>query len=340
MSFSQKLSTKLAATDFSRCLATVVGYGNMGREFVKALQALGVGQICVSSLSEESLLPLKDFENVTVVGGGYQRLKRKPGRDELAIIATPTAHLIPAAHHLRELGYRQFLIEKPISLWSTALKEFCKIFTHAQITVTSGYNRAAYPSLLELKHLAGQEGGITSCNYNFTEFTNRIDPKNYTPAESLRWGIANSLHVMSMAHALIGMPKLWKGHHADSAVSWHPAGSVFVGSGISERGVPFAYHADWGSTGRWFIEAHTKSASYRLCPLEQLSVRHSFKEDWREIPISSFAPNVKVGFAEQVASILNEEIRQDIPLISLKEACVLTEFGEDIFGYSNKKNDA
>jgi len=329
------LKDKIAATDFSDCQATVVGYGHMGKEFVKALQALKIGQICVCSLSKDSLSPLKDFGNVEAFDGGYQQLKRKPGPGELAIVSTPTAHLIPAAHHLRELGYRKFLIEKPISLWSKELREFCKLFAEANIPVASGYNRAAYPALLELKHLARQEGGITSCTYAFTEFTNRIDPKAYSDDEAMRWGIANSLHVMSMAHALIGMPKLWDSHRAGSAVSWHPAGSVFVGSGISEKGIPFAYHADWGSTGRWSVEVHTKKASYRLCPLEQLFVRYSFKEDWKEIPVTAFAPDVKVGFTEQVASMLKEEINREIPLISLEEACVLAQFGENVFGYEN-----
>lgn len=336
MSFAQKIAEKISRTDFSNCEATVIGYGNMGREFVKALQVLKIRKICVCSLSRELLLPLQDFGNITAVAGGYKRLKRKPAQNELAIIAIPIADLIPAAQHLRELDYRNFLIEKPISLWGKEIRKFCKIFADANITAVSGYNRAAYPSLLELKHLAEGDGGITSCTYAFTEFTNRIDPKAYTKEEARRWGIANSLHVMSMAHSLIGMPKDWNSHRgADSAVSWHPAGSVFVGSGISDRGIAFAYHADWGSTGRWSVEVHTKAASYRLCPLEQLSVRYSFKEGWKDIPVTSLAPDVKAGFVEQVASLLNKEIGREIPLIALEEACRLTEFAEDVFGYED-----
>lgn len=337
MTFSEQLKTKIAAADFSDCRATVVGYGNMGKEFVLALQALKVGQITVCSLSAQSLLSLKEFENITVFDGGYQNFKRKPDQDELAIVATPTAHLIPAALHLRELGYRKFLIEKPVSLWSEELREFYEAFADQKTKTVCGYNRAAYPALLELKHLTRLEGGITSCTYTFTEFTDRINPKAYSDDEAGRWGIANSLHVMSMAHTLIGMPKTWEAHCSGSAVSWHPAGSVFVGSGISEQDIPFVYHADWGSTGRWSLEVHTRKASYRCCPLEQLSVRRSFKEEWKEVPIACFAPDVKVGFAEQVAALFQEKIGCDIPLISLEGACRLIEFGEDVFGYENKK---
>lgn len=336
LAYSQALTSLLQEADFSKCSATVVGYGNMGREFVKALQSLGIKRIWVCRRSKEFPPELKSCGQITVVTGGYQQLKRRPGPGELAIIATPVADLIPAAYQLRELGYRKVLIEKPISLRAKELRAFASEFGDGQITVRCGYNRAAYPALLELKHRAGEEGGITSCTYTFTEFTNRIDPKAYPDEESRRWGIANSLHVMSMAHALIGMPKHWNAHRGGRAVAWHPAGSVFVGSGISEQGIPFAYHADWGSTGRWSVEAHTKAASYRLCPLEQLLVRRSFKEDWQEVTISAFAAEVKVGFVEQVASMLKEEIASKIPLLTLEQACRLTEFGEEVFGYENE----
>ena len=126
------------------------------------------------------------------------------------------------------------------------------------------YNRVAYPSFLEAYARASHEGGITSCTYTFTEMIKQDWPERFKPDELARWGIANSLHVMSMAHALIGLPQSWTGHQC-GALPWHPAGSVFVGSGISKLGIPFSYHADWGSTGRWSVEVHTAVSSYRLC---------------------------------------------------------------------------
>ena len=106
-----------------------------------------------------------------------------------------------------------------------------------------------------------------------------------------------------------------------------------MGSGTSDQGIPFAYHADWGSTGRWSVEVHSRHASYRLCPLERLFRRSSATSEWAEVPVSAFAPQVKAGITEQVAGMLHQEIRGRLPLMTLRDAAALTSFGEELFGY-------
>lgn len=336
--FCEKLAQEIASIDFSGFAVTVVGYGNMGKQYVKALRALGVKKIRVCSRSENSLKELKGIPDISVFSGGYQQFKEEIlNEEELAIIATPTDELISAVYHLREIGFRHFLIEKPLSFWSDEIRQFIKNFDGPGINAACAYNRVSYPSLLQAREFAEQEGGITSCTYTFTEFIHKLDPAKYTPDEMMRWGVANSLHVMSMAHGLIGLPQKWNTHISGSAVVWHPTGSVFVGSGISEREIPFTYHADWGSTGRWSVEIHTKKSSYRCCPLEKLYQRTSATTDWVEIPMKCFSPEVKVGFVEQVAAMLHPRIRQYVPFFSLQETLALTLFGEDVFKYASKK---
>lgn len=46
-----------------------------------------------------------------------------------------------------------------------------------------------------------------------------------------RWGIANSLHVISMANDLIGLPKEMQSYRFGK-LDWHPSGDRFVGSGV------------------------------------------------------------------------------------------------------------
>jgi hypothetical protein len=47
---------------------------------------------------------------------------------------------------------------------------------------------------------------------------------------------------------------------------------VFVGSGITEDGVLFSYHANWESAGRWGVEVNTAKRKLAFRPLEQLQV--------------------------------------------------------------------
>lgn len=332
---SVRLAAAIAAIDFSGCAATVIGYGNMGRQYVKALSALRVGRIRVCSRSEEPLRELKGAGGVTTIAGGFQQLDAKPLQGELGIVATPIADLVQASEHLVALGCKQILIEKPVSLRSSRILQLAEEFEKERVDAVCAYNRVAYPSFLETRAVTNEEGGITSCTYTFTEFVNRIRPGLFPDDEMARWGIANSLHVMSMAHGLIGLPAVWKSHRS-GLLPWHSTGAVFVGSGVSDRGISFAYHADWGSTCRWSVEVHTTHSSYRLCPLEKLLRRTSPTSDWEEVPVVTFAPQVKVGFVEQIAAMFSQKIRELVPLVSLRQAAALTKFGEDVFGYSDE----
>jgi len=331
-----EMAAILRTADLRQSAVTVVGYGKMGAQYVKALQALGCSQLTVCSRSAAPLAGLEGVGGIEVVAGGVERLTRRAQPGELAIVATPTLSLVDVTERLAALGYQRVLIEKPVSLWSSEITQLAQRLERQGIEAVCAYNRVAYPSLLEARWRAQEEGGITSCTYTFTEFIKRLDLTKYPPEELARWGIANSLHVISMAHALIGFPSTWQGHRAGS-LPWHPTGAVFAGSGKSERGTPFAYHADWGSTGRWSVEFHTPVSSYRLCPLEQLFRRTEPTADWAPVPVEAFAPEVKVGFAEQAAAMLNPVLRERIPLVSLRQAAALTRLTEDIFGYARKQ---
>lgn len=330
----------MAVSDFSGAKVTVLGYGAMGKEYVKALQALKVKEILVCSRSEAPLKELQGFKGITVQSGGYENLKAKPQEKELVIIALPVADLIPASKFLKELGYKKFLIEKPVSLYSSELESFLHQFETPGISAFCAYNRIAYPSLLEARGFAEAEGGITSCHYTLTEMVRSDWTERFSKEELSRWGASNTIHVISMAHALIGAPKSWQGSRSGDSLSWHPSGTTFVGSGVSEKNILFSYHADWSSKGRWGVEFYTSKAAYRFCPLEKLFRREVATKDWEEVPITTFAPGVKVGFAEQVAATLNTNVREKMGFVSLKEAYVWTRFAEEVFGYNGEKNHA
>ena len=327
---SADLAALIGSADFTVGAATIVGIGTMGRQYLAALRALGVPQIRICSRSPE---PLAAFQGtgIDTISGGIERLACAPGPDELGIIATPTASLAAAAERLASLGFRRLLIEKPVSLRSAEIDRLARRLEQDGVDAVCAYNRVAYPSCHEVRACAAREG-ITSCTYTVTERIKPDWPQRFPAEELARWGIANSLHVLSMAHGLIGLPAAWNGQRS-GALPWHPSGAVFVGSGISERSIPFAYHADWGSTGRWSVEVHTRVASYRLCPLEEVFRKVSTTADWTPLPVAAFAPQVKAGIVEQVAAMLHENVRAALPLVSLREAAALTRFGEGVFGY-------
>jgi hypothetical protein len=327
-----ELRNRIASADFSKCAVMVVGHGNMGRQFVLALQRLGVPKIRVCTLGEEGTADLHK-KGVGVFTGGYEQWTGEALPGEVAILALPIQKLVEGAKYFEQRGFRRMLIEKPVSLWASEIECLDAFLTSRNVDAVCGFNRVAYPAFAELRARAAEEGGISSCHYAFTEMVNRIKTQNFRSVELERWGIANSIHVMSMAHGLIGIPGKWRGTRSGNAVPWHTAGSVFIGSGITDQAVPFTYQADWGSTGRWWVELNTPVSGYRLCPLEELYRRTSPMGDWEQIPIDTFAPEVKTGFVEQVAALLDDGVREAVPSVSIRRAFELTRFTEQVMGY-------
>lgn len=328
---SRTLAGVIRAQDFSSQRVTVVGAGTMGRQYVKALQSLGVRAITLCSRSEEGLRGFCDVNGVTTVPGGYQRLDRSEDPDELAVVATPIQTLGAASAHLGRAGFRRLLVEKPVALSSTEIFALADHMDRSGVDVRVAYNRVAYPSVQELRARAALEGGVTSCAYGFTEAVAAEWEQQYPREVLQRWGIANSLHVMSLAHAVIGRPATWRSYRR-GGLSWHPTGSVFVGAGETEHHIPFSYHADWNSKGRWTAEVFTRTAAYRLCPLEKLERRGQPRGEWEPIAVDAFDPTAKAGFVEQVAAALRPETLS-VRLTTLREAGHLTAYAEDVFGY-------
>jgi len=257
-------------------------------------------------------------------------LKKK----DLTIIATPINSLLPMAKAALDSGQDNILIEKPGSLYLKDLQSLDKSSKGKRVRIA--YNRLVYPNLHKLKQLVEEEGGITSCNFNFTERVQTINFNKENKEVYSRWGIANSLHVISMALDFIGKPKEFLFYQAGK-LDWHPTGSIFVGSGLTEKNIPFSYHADWGSSGRWGIKVMTNENAYRLISLEELYVCHKDSFEWDKIPFKIAYPKVKQGVVEEISLMFEKEIENKIPLVSLDKAVIFNQIAEKILGYRSEK---
>ena len=309
----------------------IIGAGWMAREHCKALHAMKIKDVTVISRREESACSCCKDYNYRPLHGGYQKNLPELGIFDLVIVALPIHELKTATTFAINCGNKNVLIEKPGALYSSLLDKWNKETKNTDVRIRIAYNRYTYPTLWKLKELTKEEK-ITSCFYTFTEWIHTINFTNNRPDVYKRWGIANSLHLISMAHNLIGMPKELSSYRAGS-LGWHPSGTQFVGAGITQRDIPFSYQADWESAGRWGIEIMTNHNAYRLIPLEKLYSCPKGSVNWEEIECPSAYPDVKKGVAEEIAIMLNKELEKDIPLANLKQAAFLTKLAEEIFGY-------
>jgi predicted dehydrogenase len=319
---------------FKQKKVAILGAGFMAKEYFKALSAFGIKDVLVVSRTERSAEEWKtNFGSECISGGflGDNGLDRE--RYDLVIVATPVHVLKVAAEHAVKREQGNVLVEKPGSLYSSDLEEWARVLDRNEARVRIAFNRLTYPSFLQLKDIVEEEGGITSCRYMFTEWLHTINFKNNIEDVYRRWGIANSLHVISMAHALIGMPKTMTTYRSGK-LDWHPVGERFSGSGVTDRDVLFSYHADWNSAGRWGVEIMTRKNAYRLIPLEKLFRCSKGSVNWEPVGFETAFPGIKEGVAEEVAVMLDAELETVVPLIGPAAAGDFVKLAESIFGYT------
>lgn len=307
----------------------IIGGSEIVRQYVLALEGLGVRKIVVVAATGAYLSKFCKSHEIKLLKGGFKKSLRLAGDADLVIVAPPLPLSASAIQETCRCGYSNILVEKPGSLYVAELES---LYAHMSADVRVAYNRLAYPNLHRLKSLVEEEGGITSCRFTFTERLSSINFQKNMAEVYERWGISNSLHVISMAVELIGFPQELHALQRGS-LEWHPSGSVFVGHGISEHDIPFSYHADWGSGGRWGVEVNTHHNSYQLIPLEGLYACKRDASTWTQVPFDTAFPTIKPGFAEEAAIMLDgSRLHREI-LPSLHKAGRYNTIAEEIFNY-------
>jgi len=322
--------TNIRSENFSHKSIAIIGAGTMATHYANTLSKMRIEDVTIISRDKYKINRLCARFNFKPLSGGYEKNMSSLEKKDLIIIATPIHLLIPATEMASINGQQNILIEKPASLYSRKLISLSKKIKSKKIRIA--YNRLLYPNLYLLKKLIEKDGGITSCTFTFTEWISTINFKKDKSDAYTFWGIANTLHIISMVTELIGFPKKFSSFQ-HGRLDWHPSGSIFVGSGISKQGIPFSYHGDWTSSGRWGIEIMTAKNTYRLIPLEELFVCKKGSMKWEKIHFKRSYPDTKPGVAEEIALMLSNNKPKNLDLPSLRKAAQLNKFAEKIFGY-------
>jgi predicted dehydrogenase len=321
--------------DFHDKTALIIGGSDIAKQYALGLVKLGIKDITIIAKTGNYISDFCKEQNIKIYTGGFEHNISLVDQKDITIVAPPIQDTINATKMAIKNNQKNILIEKPGSLYYKELKSLLESFPEIDIRIA--YNRLAYPNFYKLKELVAKEGGITSCRFTFTERLGTMDFTKDIPKVYQRWGISNSLHVIIMAFELIGMPKEIHSNQYGN-LEWHPSGSIFVGNGLSDQNIPFSYHADWGSGGRWGIEVNTKQNSYQLIPLEEI---YACKKDtgiWDKVSFQKAFPDLKQGIAEEVAIMLNGNNKFRHKMLSLEKATQYNKIAEKIFGYNKMNN--
>jgi predicted dehydrogenase len=248
----------------------LIGAGIMAQDYCNVLVAQGVDFEVIG----RGIGSANSFETLTsksVQGGGLEKALLANTAPDCAIIAVGVESLADAAQQLMQAGTRRILLEKPGGLNSQEIQTVAEEATKYNAEVLIAYNRRFYAATALAKILIAEDGGATSCNFEFTEWSNVIAPLMKGAEVKEAWFLANSTHVVDLAFHLCGFPRDWHSWHGGS-LDWHSSAARFCGSGITEQDVLFSYHADWEAPGRWGLEVLTRKRRFVFRPMEQLQV--------------------------------------------------------------------
>ena len=287
----------------------LIGAGAMAQDYAKVLQGLGQNFAVIG----RSAASAEKFELATghsVRLGGLSAALAASGAPELAIVAVGVEQLASVATELIKAGTRRILLEKPGGLNTIEIGALKQIAAKHNADVMIAYNRRFYTSTALARKLIAEDGGATSCIFEFTEWSHVIASLTKAPGVKEAWFLANSTHVVDLAFHLCGFPKDWHAWHGGS-LDWHPSAARFCGSGITDRGVFFSYHADWEAPGRWGLEFLTRKRRFILRPLEQLQVIQMGSVRIENIELDDrMDKEFKPGLFRQTEAFLNRDDSQ------------------------------
>lgn len=285
----------------------LVGAGGMARDYIKILEHLKTDYLTIGR-GEVSADLCKGISTKPVLTGGLNSfLSANPKKADYAIIAVPAEELASCAEMLIHYGIRNILTEKPAGISKNEVEKLYILSKEKSTNLLLAYNRRFYASTLAAKKMIAEDGGVTSCHFEFTEWSHVIEKLKKPEKVFQKWFLGNSTHVVDLAFYLAGKPKEFAAF-TKSTLKWHRSASIFTGAGVTDRGALFSYHANWQGPGRWSVEILTNKHRYIFKPMEKLSVIKlgTVKEEMVNIN-DSLDLEYKPGLYVEITSFLNND---------------------------------
>lgn len=292
----------------------IVGAGPMARSHALAVRHLGLNGFAVC----RSPVSAREFTSATGMecrSGGLKQAMQGDAGPRQAIVSVPVEGLLEASLLLLEHGVRRLLVEKPAGLDAAEVQVLASTAARFEAEVYVGYNRRFYTSVQKALAIIEEDDGPTSVKFDFTERSDLVAASNHPSEVKRNWLLANSSHVIDMAFKLAGEPSILHSS-VEGSLAWHPAGARFVGSGLTDRGAVFSYHADWEAPGRWSVDVRTRHRRLLLEPLEGLRVQNwgSFEAIPVELPPEALG--LKPGILGQLEAFLDPHPNQSLLTIA------------------------
>jgi predicted dehydrogenase len=282
----------------------LVGAGYMSTEYVKILDVLNVEYTIVGRGEKSASIFEKQFGKKVIPGGLEVAYDFLPVQPTHVIVATTLESLEENTLFLLRKGIQNILVEKPGAVNVEGMNRISELAEKKSANVFIAYNRRFYSSVMTAQRMIEEDGGLSSFLFEFTEWTHNVKGFNKTPFQLDNWFIGNSTHVVDTAFFFGGKPKEISSF-VTSHLDWHKKGSIYAGSGITDKNILFSYHANWQAPGSWKLELLTNKNRYIFRPFEKLHVQQLKSMAIEKVDINDELDiQFKPGLFEQTRSFL------------------------------------
>ncbi|MBR3139405.1 MAG: Gfo/Idh/MocA family oxidoreductase [Methanobrevibacter sp.] len=308
----------------------LIGAGYMGKEYGKVLNDLDV-QYSVVCRSDSSAIKFNEELGVMPISGGIENaLKQINFIPDAAIVAVNVEFLSSTVIALLNYGIKEILVEKPAGLNKNEILKVCETSNSVGAKVYVAYNRRFYSSTEKALEIISNDGGVSSFNFEFTEWGFKIEKTSHAPEVKENWLLANSTHVIDLAFFLGGFPKEMCSFSSGS-LEWHSRASKYAGAGVTDNGALFSYQANWDAPGRWAVEILTNEHRLYFRPMEELAIQKKGSVNVENVEIDDKIDiDFKPGLYKQVEAFLLG--KNDDRLITIEEQIKHLDFYEKIDG--------
>lgn len=288
----------------------IVGAGYMSKNYINFLKKKALSITVVGN--KKNKLDFLENKNFKIIYGGLEKFNLSDKKFNSAIVAVNEINSFAVTKKLIENKIKNILIEKPGAKNFQELKKIYTLSKKYKCKVFIAYNRRFYESINIVKKICKSDGGITSANFSFTEWIDKIKKLKFENYLLKKWFFFNSLHVIDLVFYLIGDPKVIRPFSGKTDKKFTKL--LFVGSGITKKNIYFNYHSNWSSAGSWEINLYTKNKKIVLCPLEQIKIQEINSVKVNEIKFNKKLDKIyKPGIPNMIKSFLGN--KKDLPLI-------------------------
>ena len=308
----------------------LIGSGEMAVDYAKVLTAQNA-KVLVVGRGAKSAAKFSSDTGLAVISGGLEVfLTTKPDLADAVIVSVGVQELAATTVALLNYGIKKILVEKPAGLSLDEIDRLQIACREKKAEVFVAYNRRFYSSVIKAQELIEIDGGVTSFNFELTEWSHIIGNLDKSSDVLAKWFLCNSTHVADLAYFLGGKPNQISCFNTGK-LDWHTSSSIFSGAGICDNGALFNYGADWESAGRWAVEILTNKNRYILRPLERLQLQHRGSVNLNFVEIDDeLDKRFKPGLYLQVKAFLKNDIKS---LCSIDEQIKLFPIYEKMAGY-------